>query len=229
VTVFCSIPKRNEDAITAFRTGVRYIKIYQGRRMFPALFDPGSELNVVGSQILNHLKADPIPGPTLTMVGIGGEARASLWYQINCELSNGIKIVLRAVKSDQLGPNILLGMPFIKKIQGKVDFRLDIIETPKYGFLELLPRELIGPIRALLNQTELTEREEKLSEDDIRQLEHALNDAKSGGGDNIFLQLRHMLLDFCDVWSGNRRGCEVSGGLETAPCHLLYILAGMPF
>lgn len=175
---------------------MKFLKLQQGDYRFLALFDPGSELNVINKQCAEKLEKKVILGPSTRLSGIGGSIQIESWLELSLWVENRTEIEVIAAVTNQLQIPLLLGMPFMKTMKARVDFALNILELPRIGFIELVPRTANGSWIAMT----------ELSEHELVKLDKALSMSELEGDNAVAKQLRTLLIEFRDLWESDRRG-----------------------
>jgi hypothetical protein len=128
------------------------------------------------------------------MTGIGGSASIDGWLRICITLDNGMMVDVVVATTDGI-KFMILGMPFMRLVAGRVDFALDCFEVPRQGFLDLVTKTAdTFSISIIAGSVELLKEE-------LRKV------AKFGGPISVQTKLRDLLLEFSDLWQNERRGC----------------------
>jgi hypothetical protein len=175
-----------------FRSPVRFIKMQQGNYRFLALFDPGSELNIINLDCATNLEHTSIPGPPVWLSGIGGSLRIERWLKFTVSFENFCCVEMIAAVAERLQTSLLVGMPFMAELKVKVDFALDVIEAPQIGYVELVSKTICGAWTVTCD----------LTPDEWEKLNKALAASELGGGTAIMNQLRTLMIEFRDLWQG---------------------------
>lgn len=167
------------------------------------MIDTGSEANLIGPGIVEELKLTRLMDREIEIYGCGGKIPASKWYQVPYELANGVHGALPFLLSSDMGTGILLGAPFLKFEKVEIDYGRLQLRTPGgpipivYMTSHLKDMNDVIEVHFMKGETATTEADEKVLEEILKSAPLNLEEKT---------QVRDILMEFGDLWSGNRRG-----------------------
>lgn len=106
-----------------------FMKIRVLLENFLAMIDTGSEVNVVGSELLEKMYFEDWMTSRIELKGCGGTDESSRWVRIPVELPTKQTLWIPAVVSKQFGTALILGSPFLKDIKASINYEKNVIET----------------------------------------------------------------------------------------------------
>jgi hypothetical protein len=187
--------------VEAIRAPLCYIKLIQDTLEVAAMLDSGSEINVVGSELVSRLSYETVPGPFSVMSGVGGDSHIRRWIKAEFMLENLRTVCLTLAENPQMGSMCLLGMPFILQIKAKIDYNLKIIELPRGEFLELWTRGPKGGLQALsITQSDFTDNKINALQEEL------LKSVELEGAGTHKKTFCDLLVEFHDLWRGGKAG-----------------------
>lgn len=105
-----------------------FIKIHHKNQAYLALIDSGAQLNVLSKHIFDACNAEILQnGRVMQITGVNGtKSCVSHWVRMPIRLNNHNAVEIDFAVVDIFPPTVILGMPFLKKLEAIIDFRQGI-------------------------------------------------------------------------------------------------------
>ena len=187
-------------AMSEYLAPLHFVEFTNNKSSFSALIDPGSQLNLVSHNLLPFLKFQPCSSPLRALRGVNGKPqRISQWICLPVTLPNGIHLDIRAAVVTDLPCVVLLGMPFLTKIQATHDIAQCLLHTPQ-GPIVLRPSSTAGQPPATYLTTQDAAATSPHTELDL---------SHSSLTPEQKQQVLDLVCEFDDLWRGGKRGKAV--------------------
>lgn len=199
-----------------------FLEVWQGYQKYIGLIDCGADINCIGDELCNDLKYSWLSRKSTVIKGIGGGVTTGGLVEIQFNLETGNKIIQPFAIMKHLKRGIIFGLPFLSSIKAIIDIGQGIIGTC-FGNLEILygfsvthanhigdklnRGTFIGVTIGINNQNHSTIKEQK--EESLTAIIEGII-AKTDLEGTKKKQLEHILLQFSDLWTPNRRGVSIN-------------------
>ena len=173
---------------------LRFVRLYQGRKIIYGLLDSGAQVNVIGSAQLKRLEHTLMDYPSLPITGFNqSKAQAASWSTVIMYI-NGRSFKLIVAEVEHLDLGLVLGLPFFELLQVVPSIHLDFADS-KVGPFQLFKGRKYQALE--LNTI-------CLDSDEQAKVKKALeNDCLTI---DQFNKVSELLLEYSDLWSGNKIG-----------------------
>ena len=123
----------NESRETECLSPLQFIFLLNGREEFLALIDSGAQLNLLSEELLKFLNSYEIISSSVTHLKAVNDTSLliSQWIKVSFSLSNGEQVGIPFAVVKDIKSVIILGLPFLTKLRGQIDYRNKVISTPK--------------------------------------------------------------------------------------------------
>lgn len=101
---------------------LEFIEMWQEGKCMYGMIDSGAALNCIGSERMRGLKTTAWKEKRVIIEGLGGTTKTQGVAVVPLELANGAKIAVEFTVVESLGGLILLGLPFLRQVEARIDF-----------------------------------------------------------------------------------------------------------
>lgn len=127
-------------AVVARRYGLLFVELWQRKHRILGLVDSGSEINLIGEGLLDHISYASAGNISKYIRGVGGARSQVLrWVSLTLELENGVQYIGPFAVLRELGTAMILGLPFLRGVNAVLDFNKNILDMGKDGSVLLHP------------------------------------------------------------------------------------------
>lgn len=177
-----------------------YVKVRNGKQGLVAMIDTGSEINIVGRELLNRLECQKIVARPIRLHGCGGMSLATERVKVPLEFVNGWKVEIEAAVGEEFGSALILGSAFLHENEIGLEYKGLFMKTH------------LGPLPCVLVPDLMTSNKvrvgvlttQAMREEDEKVLKKIVFEAQIREEEKV--QLEALLLEFGDLWVGNPRG-----------------------
>jgi len=125
-------------SVIAARNGLLFVEAFQQNFRVLGLLDSGSEINLVGEQLLPQLSYSITDALSPNIRGVNGVASKVIhWVRLTVELENGIQYIGVYVVLRELGSAMIFGLPLLRGTKSLVDFDKNVLYMGTKGCVAL--------------------------------------------------------------------------------------------
>lgn len=152
---------RDENAIDVWKIKennrkcykLMFLELYQQSIKVLGMIDSGASVNCIGSKLVEQLYIDEGEVVNDQIRGIGGNATIQGYAMITFTLPGGMHIQQLFVVMSSLQSAVILGLPFLKTVEARLDFKDGIMKTC-YGDMILITGESKNGVIAIWDQAQ---------------------------------------------------------------------------
>ena len=138
---------------------LQFIELFNCNREYLALVDTGAQINLVNELIAEKIEVSSVLTSRIeSLRGVDdSRVRISKWINADFVLKNGSKLCIPLAVTSGVKSLIILGLPFLKQIKGRIDPYHRLIDTTR-GPIQLL-ETVVAVFSVEINQIEIAETE----------------------------------------------------------------------
>ena len=191
----------NQNLQQNLTSPLQFVELFNCNREYLALVDTGAQINLVNEVIAERIEVNSIISSSIESLKGVDDSRVKIrkWITADFVLKNGYKISLPLAVTEGVKALIILGLPFLKQIRGRIDPYNRLIEMTS-GPIQLLETSAIV-LSVEINEVKVTEAE---TPDVIPSIVESTNLSEQGK-----IRLRSILDSAKSVYEQNRIGSIV--------------------